>query len=84
MIVVSGAAGFIGSCLVRKLNDEGHRDLILVDEFETAAKNLNLEGKEFIREVDREVFLEWLVAHVHEVVSIIFLCCMPPVLPHMG
>jgi len=67
MIVVSGAAGFIGSCLVRKLNDEGHRDLILVDEFETAAKNLNLEGKEFIREVDREVFLEWLVAHVHEV-----------------
>ncbi|MDX1941303.1 MAG: NAD-dependent epimerase/dehydratase family protein, partial [Saprospiraceae bacterium] len=33
MIVVTGAAGFIGSCLVRKLNNEGHWNLILVDDF---------------------------------------------------
>ena len=33
MIVVTGAAGFIGSCLVAKLNSEGHNNLVLVDEF---------------------------------------------------
>ena len=33
MIVVTGAAGFIGSCLVKQLNDLGHENLILVDDF---------------------------------------------------
>ena len=33
MIVVTGAAGFIGSCLVGNLNSEGYTDLILVDDF---------------------------------------------------
>ncbi|HMP13802.1 MAG TPA: NAD-dependent epimerase/dehydratase family protein, partial [Saprospiraceae bacterium] len=33
MIIVTGAAGFIGSCLVRKLNDEGHFNLIVADDF---------------------------------------------------
>ena len=34
MIVVTGAAGFIGSCMVRKLNDEGHeKEILVVDDF---------------------------------------------------
>jgi nucleoside-diphosphate-sugar epimerase len=47
MIIVTGAAGFIGSCLVGKLNHEGFKDLIIVDDFGDAEKMKNLEGKIF-------------------------------------
>ncbi|MCK5537950.1 MAG: NAD-dependent epimerase/dehydratase family protein, partial [Bacteroidales bacterium] len=33
MIIVTGAAGFIGSAFVKKLNTEGFNDIILVDDF---------------------------------------------------
>ena len=45
MIVVTGAAGFIGSCLVSKLNAEGYQDIIVVDDFSDTQKNKNLEGR---------------------------------------
>ncbi len=59
MIVVTGALGFIGSCLVRKLNDEGHhRNLVVVDDFYKDYKEPNL-GNKFIREwIHRSIFLE--------------------------
>ncbi|MCB0568638.1 MAG: ADP-glyceromanno-heptose 6-epimerase [Phaeodactylibacter sp.] len=60
MIVVTGAAGFIGSCMVRKLNDEGHEDIIVVDEFSHEAKNRNLEGKAIAERLHRDGFLAWL------------------------
>lgn len=60
MIVVTGAAGFIGSCLVSQLNQIGISDLILVDDFSTTEKNKNLEGKEFIKKIDRSEFFSWL------------------------
>jgi ADP-L-glycero-D-manno-heptose 6-epimerase len=44
MIIITGAAGFIGSCLVQKLNDEGFYDLVLVDDFSNENKNKNLRG----------------------------------------
>ena len=47
MIVVTGAAGFIGSCLVKTLNDKGFQDLILVDDFSNEEKNKNLTNKKF-------------------------------------
>jgi ADP-L-glycero-D-manno-heptose 6-epimerase len=59
-IVVTGAAGFIGSCLVGFLNQHGYRDLILVDEFGDPAKEPNWKGKEFASTVEREVFFDWL------------------------
>src|SRR6201991_1049728 len=59
-IVVTGAAGFIGSCLTGYLNQQGYRDLILVDEFGEAEKAPNLEGKEFAFQVERESFFNWL------------------------
>ena len=61
MIVITGALGFIGSCLVRKLNEEGHiNDLFVVDDFYKDYKNRNLEdGRKWIREyVHRDIFLE--------------------------
>jgi ADP-L-glycero-D-manno-heptose 6-epimerase len=59
-IVVTGAAGFIGSCLVGFLNQHGHTDLILVDEFGDPAKEPNLAGKAYEEKVEREGFFDWL------------------------
>ncbi|MCP4439731.1 MAG: ADP-glyceromanno-heptose 6-epimerase [Aureispira sp.] len=59
MIVVTGAAGFIGSCCVSHLNQKGHHDLVIVDEFVYPEKNKNLEGKQFVHQIERNVFVEW-------------------------
>ncbi|HVS95354.1 MAG TPA: ADP-glyceromanno-heptose 6-epimerase [Puia sp.] len=59
-IVVTGAAGFIGSCLAGWLNGQGHTDLILVDAFGRADKAPNLEGKKYSVMVERENFFDWL------------------------
>lgn len=59
-IVVTGAAGFIGSCLVSFLNAKGYNHLILVDDFSRKDKDANLEGKEFSKKIERESFFEWL------------------------
>lgn len=71
MIVVTGAAGFIGSCLVSGLNAKGYEDLILVDDFSRPEKESNLEGKVFSQKVDREEFAEWLDEN-HKMVYFIF------------
>jgi len=59
-IIVTGAAGFIGSCLVGFLNDKGYENLILVDEFENEEKELNLLHKKYTVRVERENFFEWV------------------------
>ena len=60
MIVVTGAAGFIGSCLVSKLNAEKYYDLVLVDDFSQEEKINNLKEKKFSKKVDRKEFNNWL------------------------
>jgi ADP-L-glycero-D-manno-heptose 6-epimerase len=60
IIVVTGAAGFIGSCLTGFLNAKGYRKLILVDEFNRPDKVPNLEGKQFHLEIERDRFFKWL------------------------
>lgn len=60
MIVVTGAAGFIGSALIAKLNQQGYKDIIAVDDFSRADKNKNLEGKNLSDKVDRMSFFNWL------------------------
>ena len=52
MIIITGAAGFIGSGLVQKLNDEGFYDLVLVDDFSSEIKNKNFEGKRYSKQVE--------------------------------
>ena len=70
MIIVTGAAGFIGSCLVSKLNALGKTNLVLVDDFSNAEKNKNLAGKQFLRQVERNVFVDWLKENATEVSAI--------------
>lgn len=62
-ILVTGAAGFIGSCLVSFLNEKGLTDLILVDDFSKTEKARNLEGKAFSAKIDRDVFLHDIARH---------------------
>lgn len=59
-IVVTGAAGFIGSCLVSKLNQAGYDDIIVVDDFSKKEKDHNLEGKTLLAKVGRKDFIAWL------------------------
>jgi ADP-L-glycero-D-manno-heptose 6-epimerase len=61
-IIVTGAAGFIGSCLVGYLNEKGFRQITVVDDFsnQAPAKIPNLEGKHFVRRIERDQFFEWL------------------------
>lgn len=51
MIIVTGAAGFIGSCLVSALNQAGYYDLILVDDFSDVTKNKNWQHKRFTNKI---------------------------------
>ncbi len=67
MIVVTGAAGFIGSVLTSKLNKLGFNQLVLVDDFSTAEKQKNLIGKKFSRQIDREAFIAWFEANADKV-----------------
>jgi len=71
MIVVTGAAGFIGSCMVSKLNNKGIKDIILVDDFSKTVKDPNTLHKSFLAKIERSEFFHWLEKHAHEVEIII-------------
>ena len=67
MIVVTGAAGFIASCLVSRLNAANFNDIVVVDNFSVAKKEGNLKGKKIKEYVDRDGFFEWLDENYEEV-----------------
>jgi len=67
MIVVTGAAGFIGSYLVGRLNKAGYKDLILVDKIDNPLKEQNLVNKKYRNFIDRDNFFKWLINHSHDV-----------------
>lgn len=67
MIVVTGAAGFIGSCLISKLNTEGFKFIIAVDDFTKLEKLGNLNDKIIQERVDRSQFFSWLDQNQEEV-----------------
>lgn len=67
IIIVTGAAGFIGSCMVSFLNEQGFENLILADEFvqgtpdgDDEKKKLNLHQKKYLVKVERENLFDWL------------------------
>jgi len=71
MIIVTGAAGFIGSCLVKKLNAENFNAIVAVDKFDHPEKNKNLDGTKIQEKVDRDQFMNWLDKN-YELVEFIF------------
>src|SRR4051812_12990485 len=69
-IVVTGAAGFIGSNLCRRLNKEGFSNLILVDSFSNPAKDANLEGLLYSQQIERDQFIDWLAKNSDQIAFI--------------
>ena len=73
MIVVTGAAGFIGSCMVQKLNEAGYTDILAVDDFSRADKERNLKDKKLCGQVSRDNFIRWLERNHADVTAIFHL-----------
>ena len=73
MIIVTGAAGFIGSNLITGLNHCGYRDLLLVDDFSRPDRRRNYEGRRFSSMVERSKFPEWIREHYQQIQMIIHL-----------
>lgn len=71
MIVVTGAAGFIGSYLIHRLNQDNFNAIIAVDKFDNPEKNKNLIGLKIREQIDRDNFLAWLDSH-YETIEFIF------------
>ncbi|MCB9169629.1 MAG: ADP-glyceromanno-heptose 6-epimerase [Flavobacteriales bacterium] len=71
MIVVTGAAGFIGSALVGELLGQGWQDIVAVDDFSHPEKAPNLAGKQLTARIDRKEFFAWLDAN-EKLVQFIF------------
>ena len=72
-IVITGAAGFIGSCMVQYLNENGYKNLILVDDFGVEEKRRNWENKQFTELIERQSFFEWLATNNPKIDCIIHL-----------
>lgn len=60
MIIVTGGAGFIGSCVVRSLNEAGRCDIVIVDNISETDKWMNMRNKKYIKYVHKSRFLEEL------------------------
>ena len=71
MIIVTGAAGFIGSYLINRLNQDNFNAIIAVDKFDNEEKNKNLVGLKIKEKIDRDHFLAWLDTN-NETVEFIF------------
>lgn len=63
MIIITGAEGFIGSCLVARLNEEGYNDLVLVDDFTDGLRAQNLLHKRFTAKVNRKDLFSFMQAN---------------------
>ena len=62
MIIVTGGAGFIGSAFVWRLNREGIKDIIIVDQLGTDDKWKNLVGLTFTDYIHKNEFIEMVIA----------------------
>lgn len=62
MIIVTGGAGFIGSNIVKALNDDGYTDILVVDNLKDGTKFVNLVDLNIADYIDKEDFIAGIVA----------------------
>jgi ADP-L-glycero-D-manno-heptose 6-epimerase len=67
MIIVTGAAGFIGSQLIKKLNSENFNAIIAVDKFEDPDKLSHLDDLKILNRIDRDNFFDWIKNNYRQV-----------------
>ncbi len=70
MVIVTGAAGFIGSCMVNKLNNKGFTNIVAVDDFSRDDKQPNLTGKSVGLLLPRNQFFEWFTQNHQQVEAV--------------
>ena len=73
MIVITGAAGFIGSIVASELNNKGYNDLILVDDFSKKEKERNYIDLKYKSLVDRNIFFDWFKENHEDVDFVVHL-----------
>ena len=73
MIILTGAAGFIGSVVAGELNNKGYNDLILVDDFSKKEKERNYIDLKYKSLVDRNNFFDWFKENHEEVDFVVHL-----------
>jgi ADP-L-glycero-D-manno-heptose 6-epimerase len=62
MIIVTGGAGFIGSNLVKSLNEAGYQEILVVDDLKDGTKFVNLVDCEIADYMDKDEFLAMIVS----------------------
>lgn len=70
-VIVTGGAGFIGSCIVRTLNDMGIDDIVIVDHICETDKWLNIRNKKYREYISRDEFLTRLPEYAGRVSHVI-------------
>jgi len=73
LIVVTGGAGFIGSCVVKVLNDQGYDNILIVDNLRSSEKWKNLVGKRFADIIHKDNFFEYIKGRETDIEAIIHL-----------
>lgn len=73
LIVITGGVGFIGSGVIRHLNDLGYRNLLIVDDLEMTDKWKNLVGKSFVDIIGKHAIFDWVEGREGEIKAFIHL-----------
>jgi len=66
-IIITGAAGFIGSCLLHHFSREEHHTLIAVDDFHPPQKKANYQEASNLTFIDRTAFIPWFMENGHTI-----------------
>lgn len=73
LIIITGGAGFIGSNLIRYLNNRGLSNIVVVDELGSDEKWKNLVGKNFLHIIEKDRLFDWLQGREREIEAFIHL-----------
>lgn len=73
LIVVTGGAGFIGSHVVRHLNEKGMNNIIIIDDLGSSEKWKNILGKKFIDIIHKDDCFDWLQDRESEIEAFVHL-----------
>ena len=81
MIIVTGGAGFIGSNIVRGLNEEGRTDILIVDDLNEGDKFKNLLGLRYLDYKHKDDFLAEIQEGIYDGIDIevIFIKALVPI-----
>ena len=72
MIIVTGGAGFIGSNIVKGLNEQGYKDILVVDDLTDGTKFANLVDLDIADYMDKDEFISAIISNENLDIDVIF------------